>query len=69
MMLGHVKLETTAIYLHLSLTDIKAAHEKYHPTSKPDLNKMPKAGSFAVGRQLLLKLEFKPCAKRRRLSI
>jgi integrase/recombinase XerD len=60
-MLGHVKLETTAIYLHLSLQDVKAAHEKFHPSSRTDPRKMPLAGNFAVGQQLYLKLEFKAC--------
>ncbi len=30
-MLGHTRLDTTAIYLHLNMHDLKAAHEKYHP--------------------------------------
>ncbi len=30
-MLGHAKLETTAIYTHLNMRDLNAAHEKYHP--------------------------------------
>jgi integrase/recombinase XerD len=29
--LGHAKVETTEIYTHLSNTDLKAAHRKYHP--------------------------------------
>jgi integrase/recombinase XerD len=29
--LGHVNVETTEIYTHLSRTDLKAAHRKYHP--------------------------------------
>jgi integrase/recombinase XerD len=29
--LGHVKVETTEIYTHLSRHDLKAAHRKYHP--------------------------------------
>ena len=32
-MLGHAKLETTAIYIHLNMRDLKAAHRKFHPTS------------------------------------
>lgn len=67
-MLGHVKLETTAIYLHLSIQDIKAAHEKFHPTSRSDSRKMPTAGSFAIGQQLLLKLEFKASSRWPRVS-
>jgi integrase/recombinase XerD len=31
LMMGHVKLETTAMYLHLSMHELKAAHEKFHP--------------------------------------
>ena len=34
-MLGHAKLETTAIYTHLNLRDLKAAHEKFHPAKLP----------------------------------
>lgn len=30
-MLGHAKLETTAIYTHLNMHDLRAAHQKYHP--------------------------------------
>jgi integrase/recombinase XerD len=30
-MLGHAKLETTAIYTHVNMRDLKAAHDKYHP--------------------------------------
>jgi hypothetical protein len=30
-MLGHAKLETTAIYTHLNMHDLKAAHQKFHP--------------------------------------
>jgi integrase/recombinase XerD len=29
--LGHVKVETTEIYTHLSKHDLKAAHRKFHP--------------------------------------
>jgi len=32
-MLGHAKLETTAIYIHLNMRDLKAAHRRFHPTS------------------------------------
>jgi integrase/recombinase XerD len=32
-MLGHAKLETTAIYIHLNMRDLKAAHRKYHPAT------------------------------------
>ena len=30
-MLGHAKLETTAIYIHLNIRDLKTAHDIYHP--------------------------------------
>ena len=29
--LGHVKVETTEIYTHLDRTDLKKAHQKFHP--------------------------------------
>lgn len=44
-MLGHSKLETTAIYLHLSVRDLKAAHEKFHPAG-PSPNQKPEADSL-----------------------
>ena len=65
-MLGHVKLETAAIYLHLSLRDIKAAHEKYHPASRLDPRTMPASDLFRCEKQLLLRLEFGPCVGRGR---
>jgi len=33
-MLGHSNLETTAIYTHLTLDDIKKAYLKGHPRGK-----------------------------------
>ena len=30
-LLGHAKVETTEVYTHLSSTDLKAAHQKFHP--------------------------------------
>jgi integrase/recombinase XerD len=48
-MLGHAKLETTAIYTHLNMHDLKAAHEKYHP-AKLDLR--DKRGSIRTKDQL-----------------
>ncbi|HQM79885.1 MAG TPA: tyrosine-type recombinase/integrase, partial [Candidatus Syntrophosphaera sp.] len=33
-MLGHSNLETTAIYTHLTLDDIKKAYHKGHPRGK-----------------------------------
>ena len=47
-MLGHAKLETTAIYLHLSLRDLKVAHEKFHPAG-PAPNQKPEANSLQMG--------------------
>ncbi len=32
--LGHVKLETTQIYTHVSIAQLKEAHKKSHPTAK-----------------------------------
>jgi integrase/recombinase XerD len=32
-MLGHAKLETTALYTHLSLKAVKQAHARYHPAA------------------------------------
>jgi len=66
LMMGHAKLETTAIYLHLSIHDIKAAHEKFHPASRCDPKKMPPSFSPGAQKQLLLNLQFKPCPQRRR---
>ena len=34
-MLGHASLNTTQIYAHLARTDLKRAHDKYHP-DKPE---------------------------------
>jgi integrase/recombinase XerD len=65
-MMGHSKLETTAIYLHLSIQDIRAAHEKFHPASRCDPKKMPPSFSPGAQKQLLLNLQFKPCPQRRR---
>jgi len=65
-MMGHAKLETTAIYLHLGMHDIKAAHDKFHPASRIDPRKMPPSSSPNGHKQLLLNLEFKPCPPRRR---
>lgn len=33
-MLGHVNLNTTQQYLHLTITDLKEAHHKFHPREK-----------------------------------
>jgi len=65
-MMGHSKLETTAIYLHLSIQDIRAAHEKFHPASRCDPKKMPPSFFAGAQKQLLLNLQFKPCSQRRR---
>jgi site-specific recombinase XerD len=32
--LGHRSLATTERYLHLTITDLKKAHRKYHPREK-----------------------------------
>ena len=42
-MLGHAKLETTAIYIHLNMRDLKAAHRKFHPTSQNSDEEAPPA--------------------------
>ena len=34
-MLGHSKLETTAVYTHVSIRMLKAMHAKYHPAKLP----------------------------------
>jgi integrase/recombinase XerD len=36
-MLGHSKLETTAIYTHLNIQQLKDAHERCHPARMPSL--------------------------------
>jgi site-specific recombinase XerD len=33
--LGHRSLSTTERYLHLTITDLKEAHRKFHPREKP----------------------------------
>jgi len=30
-MLGHASIETTQIYTQLTITDLKAAHRRFHP--------------------------------------
>lgn len=37
-MLGHSKLETTAVYTHVSMRTLKAMHAKYHPAKLPPTN-------------------------------
>lgn len=55
-MMGHAKLETTAIYIHLNMRDLKAAHEKYHPAKLPrDRREGAQDGNAA---QRLLPLQF-----------
>ena len=36
-MLGHSKLETTAIYTHVSIRTLKEMHAKYHPAKLPSV--------------------------------
>ena len=33
-LLGHVQLNTTMVYTHLTITDLKKAHMRYHPREK-----------------------------------
>ena len=33
-LLGHVQLNTTMVYTHLTITDLKKAHMKYHPRER-----------------------------------
>jgi len=35
-MMGHSKLETTAVYTHVSIVELKKAHEQYHPARMPE---------------------------------
>lgn len=35
-MLGHAKLETTQVYTHVSITQLKAVHQATHPASRAD---------------------------------
>ena len=35
-MLGHASLNTTQIYAHLARTDLKRAHDKFHPDKPED---------------------------------
>ena len=34
MFLGHRKLSTTQIYTHVTISDLKAAYQKAHPSAK-----------------------------------
>jgi integrase/recombinase XerD len=40
-MLGHAKLETTALYTHLNMHDLKAAHQRFHPAKLGAVDKTP----------------------------
>jgi hypothetical protein len=40
-MMGHSKLETTAIYLHVGMRDLKAAHRKHHPANRRGSGTLP----------------------------
>jgi site-specific recombinase XerD len=33
-MLGHESLETTQIYTHVTISDLKEAHSRYHPSER-----------------------------------
>ena len=33
-MLGHESLETTMIYTHVTINDLKEIHAKYHPSER-----------------------------------
>lgn len=43
-MLGHAKLETTAIYLHVGMHDVKAAHDQCHPVNQTGIGSLPESG-------------------------
>lgn len=58
LMLGHVKLETTALYLHVHVQDLKTAHERCHPASRTGPDKLPPTPATGSGLQLLLPLQF-----------
>ncbi len=55
-MLGHVKLETTAIYTHVCIGELAKAHRRFHPASAPcDPSLAPSAIAnrlAALGREL-----------------
>ena len=38
-MLGHAKLETTAIYTHVCITELIQAHRRFHPAGRPSYSK------------------------------
>jgi len=38
-MLGHSKLETTAVYTHVSIRTLKEMHAKYHPARLPEASR------------------------------
>ena len=46
-MLGHSKLETTAVYTHVSIRTLKLMHAKYHPAKLPNESPLP-SSSHAV---------------------
>lgn len=33
-LLGHESIETTQVYTHLAITDLKAAHQRFHPRER-----------------------------------
>lgn len=50
-MLGHAKLDTTALYTHVGVAHLKAAHAAYHPAASPadaDQLNLLRGGQVAV---------------------
>jgi len=43
-MLGHAKLDTTQIYTHVSMRQLKEAHSRFHPAKMPELAEAPVSG-------------------------
>ena len=43
-MLGHVKLETTAIYTHVCIAELIEAHRRFHPADKSSEPSSTRAG-------------------------
>ena len=49
-MMGHAKLETTAIYIHLNMHDLKKAHERFHPARLTSKDKRTATISITAAR-------------------